>query len=131
MMRQPNPAISAATIIEVRPKTWVIGSTPRIRSSRVMPRIRADVPPPKIRLPWLSITPFGLPVLLFAAFLLGFLPPFILYRANRWRMRRRVERIERAGGDDLPSALSATVDDPGALAFSSAAIRIISRGAVR
>ena len=36
-----------------------------------------------------------LPVLLAAAFLLGFLPPYLLLRAKRWRDRRRSEAIER------------------------------------
>ena len=36
-----------------------------------------------------------LPVLLAAAFLTGFLPPYLLLRARRWRDRRRNEAIER------------------------------------
>jgi uncharacterized membrane protein YciS (DUF1049 family) len=36
-----------------------------------------------------------LPVLLAAAFLIGFLPPYALLRALRWRDRRRTEAIER------------------------------------
>ena len=36
-----------------------------------------------------------LPVLLAAAFLTGFLPPYLLLRARRWRDRRRNETIER------------------------------------
>ena len=36
-----------------------------------------------------------LPVLLAAAFLIGFLPPYLLLRARRWRDRRRSEAIER------------------------------------
>jgi uncharacterized integral membrane protein len=36
-----------------------------------------------------------LPVLLLAAFLLGFLPTFALYRARLWSMQRRMEPIER------------------------------------
>ena len=36
-----------------------------------------------------------LPVLLAAVFLIGFLPPYLLLRARRWRDRRRSEAIER------------------------------------
>jgi lipopolysaccharide assembly protein A len=36
-----------------------------------------------------------LPVLVFGAFLLGFLPTLILYRARLWSMRRRLETHER------------------------------------
>jgi putative membrane protein len=36
-----------------------------------------------------------LPVLVLAAFLLGFLPTFIVYRARLWGLRRRLEPAER------------------------------------
>ena len=36
-----------------------------------------------------------LPVLILAAFLLGFLPTFLLYRARMWTMKRRLEGVER------------------------------------
>jgi lipopolysaccharide assembly protein A len=36
-----------------------------------------------------------LPVLVFAAFLVGFLPTLILYRARLWSLRRRFETQER------------------------------------
>ena len=36
-----------------------------------------------------------LPVLVLGAFLLGFLPTFLLYRARMWTMRRRMEGLER------------------------------------
>ena len=36
-----------------------------------------------------------LPVLVLAAFLLGFLPTFIIYRARLWSLRRRLEPSER------------------------------------
>ena len=36
-----------------------------------------------------------LPVLLLIAFLIGLLPPSILYHANRWRLRRRLDSAER------------------------------------
>ena len=37
-----------------------------------------------------------LPVLVFGAFLVGLLPPWILHRATRWSLRRRLESTERA-----------------------------------
>lgn len=37
-----------------------------------------------------------LPVLLGLAFALGLLPMFVLHRATRWRLRRRLESAERA-----------------------------------
>lgn len=40
-----------------------------------------------------------LPVLVFGAFLLGFLPPFAWHRAWRWRAQRRIESQERALAD--------------------------------
>ena len=36
-----------------------------------------------------------LPVLVLAAFLLGFLPTFIVYRARLWGLKRRLEPAER------------------------------------
>lgn len=36
-----------------------------------------------------------LPILIFAAFLLGFLPTFLLYQARVWTLKRRVENLER------------------------------------
>ena len=47
-----------------------------------------------------------LPILMFAAFLIGLLPTYIFHRAIRWRLRRRLENIERTLGEvrgDLPS----------------------------
>jgi len=35
------------------------------------------------------------PVLIFGAFLIGFLPTFILYRARLWGLKRRLETHER------------------------------------
>jgi len=37
-----------------------------------------------------------LPVLLFGSFLVGLLPGVLLYRATRWRYRRRLEVAERS-----------------------------------
>jgi len=51
-----------------------------------------------------------LPILVFGAFLLGFLPTFGWHRASRWRLQRRIESHERALADirgvDLPVAPS-------------------------
>jgi len=35
-----------------------------------------------------------LPILILAAFLVGFLPPFLIYRARLWTMKRRVGAVE-------------------------------------
>ena len=40
-----------------------------------------------------------LPVLLFGAFALGFVPTFLLHRATRWRLRRRLDSHERVIAD--------------------------------
>ena len=40
-----------------------------------------------------------LPVLVFGAFLLGFLPTFAWHRAARWRLKRRLDSQERALAD--------------------------------
>jgi len=37
-----------------------------------------------------------LPVLLLVAFLIGLLPMFILHRATRWNLKRRLDNAERA-----------------------------------
>ena len=37
-----------------------------------------------------------LPILMLAAFLLGLTPMFILHRAIRWRLRRKLEHAQRA-----------------------------------
>src|SRR5438128_145551 len=52
-----------------------------------------------------------LPVLILFAFLLGFLPTFILYRARLWSLRRRFEPTERSAvaaptGAGVPVAVS-------------------------
>lgn len=50
-----------------------------------------------------------LPVLLFAAFLLGLLPPLILWQATRWRLRRRLQAAEaNAGVPPAPAAAPLT-----------------------
>ena len=40
-----------------------------------------------------------LPVLVFGAFAAGFLPMFAYYRATRWRLRRRLDSLERGLAD--------------------------------
>ena len=53
-----------------------------------------------------------LPVLLFTAFLLGLLPMFILHRASRWRLRRKLEHVERTRGDARPADGTASPGEP-------------------
>jgi hypothetical protein len=58
-----------------------------------------------------------LPVLVFAAFLIGFLPTFAWYHASRWRLQRRIESHERAladmrGIDPLPVVAPSPVTEP-------------------
>ena len=55
-----------------------------------------------------------LPVLLAFAFLLGFLPPYFLLRARRWRDRRRAEAIERQRAVESSTSPSAGVEEPSA-----------------
>jgi putative membrane protein len=43
-----------------------------------------------------------MPVIVFGAFLLGFLPGFALYRTTRWRLRRRLESAERTLAEYRP-----------------------------
>jgi uncharacterized integral membrane protein len=49
-----------------------------------------------------------LPVLILFAFLLGFLPTFILYRARLWSLKRRLEPAERSAVA-VPAGASAPV----------------------
>ena len=64
-----------------------------------------------------------LPVLVFAAFLLGFLPTFLLYRARLWSLRRRLEPVTRTVS--APPAASARAahetDEGGRVATDSKA----------
>ena len=53
-----------------------------------------------------------LPVLLAAAFLVGFLPPYVLLRARRWRDRRCTEAIERQRAAEAPVTTANTVEEP-------------------
>ena len=60
-----------------------------------------------------------LPILLLAAFLLGLVPMFILHRATRWRLRRRLENAQRAISDNLMPDAAASAPEgalpPGAV----------------
>ncbi|MBA2935719.1 LapA family protein [Sphingomonas sp. CGMCC 1.13654] len=61
-----------------------------------------------------------LPILVFGAFLIGFLPTFGWHRASRWRMQRRIESHERAIADInriepapvLTPAAASTIEPP-------------------
>jgi lipopolysaccharide assembly protein A len=57
-----------------------------------------------------------LPLLLLAAFLLGFLPTLLLYRTSRWRLRRRLDSTEKAlaSVQSVPVPTSSTVMPPAA-----------------
>jgi putative membrane protein len=50
-----------------------------------------------------------LPVLVLFAFLLGFLPTFIIYRARLWSLKRRLEPTERYVSVPAPPVPSAPV----------------------
>ena len=55
-----------------------------------------------------------LPVLMIASFLLGLVPMFIVHRATRWSLRRRLDS-HRPLGDPQPSlAVPVTTEPPGA-----------------
>lgn len=51
----------------------------------------------------------NLPLLLGATFLLGFLPPYLLYAGTRWRMKSRLTSAERTLAD-LRTAQTAPAD---------------------
>jgi lipopolysaccharide assembly protein A len=53
-----------------------------------------------------------LPILVFGAFLIGFLPTFGWHRASHWRMRRRIESHERALADMRGIGEMATTPPP-------------------
>jgi uncharacterized integral membrane protein len=52
-----------------------------------------------------------LPVLVLAAFLLGFLPTFILYRARLWGLRRRLEPTSVSVAPPPPAPSPVAVDN--------------------
>ena len=53
-----------------------------------------------------------LPVLVIGAFLLGFLPTFILYRTRLWSLRRRLETQGQAHVANAPGPVSRTPPAP-------------------
>ncbi|QGP78147.1 lipopolysaccharide assembly protein LapA domain-containing protein [Sphingobium sp. CAP-1] len=63
-----------------------------------------------------------LPVLLIGAFLLGALPFWVMARATRWRMRRRLDSAERA----LVAATAAAAPPPTPAASDTPAIPAIT-----
>jgi lipopolysaccharide assembly protein A len=52
-----------------------------------------------------------LPVLVLAAFLLGFLPTFIVYRARLWGLRRRLEPTAVSVAPPRPTPVPVAVDN--------------------
>ena len=54
-----------------------------------------------------------LPILLFLAFLLGFLPTMAVYRTKLWALRRRMEPLERSAGA-APASTAPAVAVPAA-----------------
>ena len=52
-----------------------------------------------------------LPVLVLAAFLLGFLPTFIVYRARLWSLRRRLEPSSVSVAPPRPAPAPVAVDN--------------------
>lgn len=53
-----------------------------------------------------------LPVLLFIAFLIGLVPTYVLHRATRWSLRRRLDTAERSLVELRAAAEPAPVADP-------------------
>ncbi len=53
-----------------------------------------------------------LPVLVFAAFLLGFLPTYLLYRGRVWTLQRRIERPGPVSVGNQPIAPVAPSSEP-------------------
>lgn len=51
-----------------------------------------------------------LPILLLGAFLLGLLPMFVLHRATRWRLRRRLEDTRRELSEVRSAETGPTLD---------------------
>jgi uncharacterized integral membrane protein len=50
-----------------------------------------------------------LPLVVLGSILIGFLPPYIMLRATRWRTRRRLEEIERNSLPPEPLVADATL----------------------
>lgn len=55
-----------------------------------------------------------LPVLLFGAFLLGLLPTFLLHRATKWSLKRRLDTMERVIADSRPAPAASGTIQPAA-----------------
>ncbi|HEX9932188.1 MAG TPA: hypothetical protein VGB08_05050 [Allosphingosinicella sp.] len=53
-----------------------------------------------------------LPVLVLFAFLLGFLPPFLLYRGRLWSLRRRMETAQPVAVANVPGHVPAPAATP-------------------
>ncbi len=54
-----------------------------------------------------------LPVLVIGAFLLGFVPLWLIHRASRWRLNRRIKTLEAAARPaPAPSATTSTTTKP-------------------
>jgi len=53
-----------------------------------------------------------LPVLVIAAFLLGFVPTFVIYRARLWSLRRRYEGSERVTVRNAPATVANIPEEP-------------------
>lgn len=53
-----------------------------------------------------------LPVLLLIAFLLGFLPLYLYYRAVRWRLRKRLVALEASAAVPAPSITPTFPSEP-------------------
>jgi uncharacterized integral membrane protein len=71
------------------------------------------------------------PALVAVAFLLGFLPTFLLYRARLWSMRRRLEMMERnAAMAQMGAAATAPVPADEAAAMHGADERMTTGASV-
>ncbi len=55
-----------------------------------------------------------LPVLVIGAFLLGFLPTLILYRARTWSLKRRIESQTMTRVANMPGQPNPAAPEPGA-----------------
>jgi hypothetical protein len=53
-----------------------------------------------------------LPVLVLFAFLLGFLPPFLLYRGRLWSLKRRMETAQPVAVANVPGGIPSPASPP-------------------
>ena len=65
-----------------------------------------------------------LPVPLFIAFLIGLLPAFLLHRATRWSLTRKLTNAERALAESKPLAPTPDVSASGAIPPGAAPIAV-------